>query len=60
MTEIKHDTSTLISSNEDYTTYYCPHCDKPFAKGILISVKIVCPHCNEFFVMVGIGEESEK
>lgn len=46
--------------NEEFTTYYCPLCKEPFAKGILISIKMVCPHCNKFFVMAGTSEEDNK
>jgi len=44
-------------NNENYTTYYCPHCEKPFAQGILLNVKVVCSYCNKFFVIVGLHQK---
>lgn len=44
---------------EDYTTYYCPHCEEPFAQGILVNIKVICSHCNKFFVIVGLNQEED-
>lgn len=44
---------------EDYTTYYCPHCEEPFAQGILVNVKVICSYCNKFFVMAGSVQEED-
>lgn len=38
---------------EDFTTYYCPHCEEPVAVGILLHLKVVCPECGKLVVMVG-------
>jgi hypothetical protein len=46
--------------DEDSTIYLCPHCKEPFAQGILIHIKANCHNCNKFFVMVGIGVETDK
>ncbi len=59
MTESKQETKYQIDTKE-FITYYCPHCEKAFAKGILLSVKIICPNCNEFFVMVGLDKEEKS
>ena len=42
---------------EDYTTYFCPHCNEHFGQGILVNIKVICSYCNKFFVMVGLNEE---
>lgn len=57
---IETDDKKIPGLDKDFITYHCPHCDKPFAKGILISVKMVCPHCYNFFVVAGIEEEPDK
>ena len=54
------DDKKIPSSDEEFTTYHCPHCENAFARGFLISIKMVCPHCNNFFVMAGIEEDADK
>jgi hypothetical protein len=46
-----------IEKSEDFTTYYCPHCQEPLAVGTLYHLKALCPNCENLFVMVGLGQE---
>ena len=60
MAENKIKTKNLIPvAVEDYTTYYCPHCEEPFAVGVLVNVKVICSYCNKFFVIVGLAQEED-
>ena len=43
--------------SEEFTTYYCPHCQEPLAFGTLYHLKVICPNCAKLFVMVGLGQE---
>ena len=48
-----------LFQKENYTTYHYPHCEEPFAQGILVNIKVICSHRNKFLVMVGFNQEED-
>ena len=48
------------SDPNDFTTYFCPHCEEPLAVGTLFHLKAICPNCEKLFVIVGLSQEENK
>lgn len=60
MPDCESESQHTVFTRDDFSTYYCPHCDEPFAKGILLHARIICPSCREWVVIAGLGIEEDK
>ena len=37
---------------KNYITYHCPHCEEPFAEGVLLNIKVICPNCEKLIIIL--------
>lgn len=51
------DSDIKKSDPNDFTTYYCPHCEEALTVGTLYHLKALCPNSKELSLMVGLVQE---